>query len=40
MTHYKLGNKEAAGRALDRALRLSSQFAGVDEARRVRGELR
>jgi hypothetical protein len=39
MVHYKLGNKEPAKQALDRALKLNAQFEGAGEARRVLTEL-
>jgi tetratricopeptide (TPR) repeat protein len=35
MTHYKLGNREAAREALGRALKLRDQFHGADDARRT-----
>ena len=40
MTHFKLGNREAAKQALAKALKSNSQFPGVEEARRTLAELK
>jgi len=39
MTHYKLGDRDAAKRALARALELSPRFSGADESKRTLAEL-
>ncbi len=40
MIQYKLGNRKAVKQALSRALELSSQFPGVEEAKNTLKEMR